>query len=221
MAEFKLHCFAQSGNAYKAAMTLCLLGADWEPIEVDYFGGANRKEAWRDSVNEMGEVPVLEHRGKTLTQSGVILDYLADLFGRFGARDADEKREIWRWILFDNHKFTSYFATHRWLRSFAEKPSPPEVLAFLRSRADGAFGLVEKHLQQRHYLLGDRLTIADLSLVGYLYFPVEETGYDLAHSHPNIAAWAKRVMSQPGWRGPYDLMPGKRLQPLRTYPTGY
>jgi glutathione S-transferase len=221
MAEFKLHCFAQSGNAYKAALTLCLVGADWAPIYVDYFAGAGRADDWRNSVNEMGEVPALEHRGKLLTQSGVILDYLAELFGRFGPRNAEERREIWRWILFDNHKFTSYFATYRWLRSFAQEASSPDVLAFLRGRIDGAFGIVEKHLQNRSYVLGDRLTIADLSMVGYLYFPTEETGYDLPTSHPNIAAWAKRVMSEAGWRGPYEIMPGKRLQPLRTYPAGY
>jgi glutathione S-transferase len=221
MPEFKLHCFCQSGNAYKVALALCLLGADWEPVHVDYFGGASRTDSWRNSVNEMGEVPALEHRGQLLTQSGVILDYLADLFGRFGSRNAEERREIWRWILFDNHKFTSYFATHRWLRSFADNAPSSDVLAFLRTRIDGAFGIVEKHLQLRSYMLADRLTIADLSMVGYLYFPTEETGYDLSASHPNIAAWAKRVMSEPGWRHPYQIMPGKRIEPLRTYPAGY
>ncbi|BBK33210.1 glutathione S-transferase [Stella humosa] len=220
MAEFKLHCFAQSGNAYKVGLMLSLAGADWEPVYVDFFGGVTRTEEWRGAVNEMGEVPILEYRGLRLTQSGVILDYLADALGRFGGRDAAERREIWRWILFDNHKFTSYFVTHRWLRAFAETAPAPEVLAFLRARIDAAFAVVEKHLADRPFMLGDRLTIVDFSLVGYLYFPSEETGYDLPASHPNIAAWTRRLMAEPGWRHPYDMLPGEQIKPRRTYPPG-
>ena len=65
MAEYQLYCFAQSGNAYRAALMLNLIGADWEPIWVDFFaGGATRKPDYRDNVNEMGEVPVLVHGRK-------------------------------------------------------------------------------------------------------------------------------------------------------------
>ena len=73
MAEFTLHCFAQSGNAYKAALALELAGADWAPRFVDFFNGETRTSAYR-AINVMGEVPVLEHRGSVLSQSGVILD---------------------------------------------------------------------------------------------------------------------------------------------------
>ena len=85
MAEFKLHCFAQSGNSYKAALMLALSGADWEAIPVDFFNGQTRDPAWREAVNELGEAPVLEHGGKRLSQSGVILIYLSSHFGKFGA----------------------------------------------------------------------------------------------------------------------------------------
>jgi glutathione S-transferase len=94
MAEFRLHCFAQSGNAYKAALALNLMGLDWEPVFVDFFKGETRAAPFRDEVNAMGEAPVLDHGAVRLTQSGVILDYLADLTGRFGGRNAQEKREI-------------------------------------------------------------------------------------------------------------------------------
>ena len=60
MAEYKLHCFAQSGNAYKVALMLELAGADWEPVWVDFFHGATRTPEYLE-LNEMGEVPVLEH----------------------------------------------------------------------------------------------------------------------------------------------------------------
>src|SRR3954454_60601 len=111
MAQYRLHCFSQSGNSYKPALYLSCAGFDWEPVFVDFFKGATRDAKWRASVNEMGEAPVLETGTKTLTQSGAILLYLAEMTDKF-AND-DERNEALRWILFDNHKFTSYFATYR------------------------------------------------------------------------------------------------------------
>ena len=74
---------------------LNLCGAKWEPRFVDYFAGETRTPEYR-AINEMGEVPVLEHRGKRLSQSGVILHYLADHFRKFQGED---RQEVLRWIL--------------------------------------------------------------------------------------------------------------------------
>ena len=83
MADYTLYCFAQSGNAYKAALALELGEANWTARFVDYFNGETQTPAYR-AINVMGEVPVLEHRGQRLSQSGVILDYLAESLGKFG-----------------------------------------------------------------------------------------------------------------------------------------
>jgi glutathione S-transferase len=203
MAEYRLYCDGVSGNCYKAALMLNLCGCDWQAILVDYLAGATREESYRRDINELGEIPVLEYGGKRLSQSGVILSFLAERTGRFGGRDADERLEILRWILFDNHKFTSYFATLRFMIGIQKTGETP-VTEFLRGRAQTAFGLVEKHLAQRDFLLGERPTIADISLVGYLYY-TEETGLDRA-PYPNITGWAKRVAALPGWAPPYELM---------------
>ncbi len=207
MADYRLHCFAQSGNAYKVALMLSAAGLDWEPVLVPFFGGATRDPSWRSDVNPMGEVPVLEHGDKRLTQSGVILTYLSRRTGLFGPADEDQELEILRWILFDNHKFTSYFATHRFMLSLSGKPADPAVLAFFRGRVDGALGIVERHLAGREFMVGSAPTIADLSLAGYMFYPLEETGYDLAASHPNIHAWRERIAALPGWKPPYAMMP--------------
>ena len=204
MAEYTLHCFAQSGNAYKAALMLELANADWEPRYVDYFGGETRTAAYR-AINVMGEVPVLMHGGRTLSQSGVILDYLADTLGRFGARDREERRELLRWLLFDNHKLTSYTATLRFMRTFAANPDPA-VMAEFRRRAEAAWAILNAHLDGRGFVVGDRLTIADLSLAGYLFWP-EEIGVDWDH-YPHIRDWLGRLRGQPRWMHPYALMPG-------------
>jgi len=204
MAEYTLHCFAQSGNAYKAALMLQLAGADWEPRFVDYFNGETRTPGYR-AVNVMGEVPVLMHRGRTLAQSGVILDYLAETTGALAAADADERREILRWLLWDNHKLTSYTATYRFMRTFAKNPDPAVMNEF-RARAGSAWGVLAAHLADRRYVLGDRLTIADLSLCGYLFWP-EEIGVDWK-AHPPIRDWLARIRGEPRWVHPYELMPG-------------
>lgn len=205
MREYRLHGFKESGNAYKAALMLELCGCDWEMVWVDYFNGQTRGEAFRAEVNEMGEAPVLEHKGRTFTQSGVILDYLAAVTGKFGPRDDAERREILRWTLFDNHKFTSYFATLRFLIGLQKSGESP-VTEFLRTRARGAYGIVDKHLEDRKFLLGDRPTIADLSLAGYVFY-TEPTGIERAKEFPNVDAWAARIAALPRWKHPYDLMP--------------
>jgi len=213
MAEFQLYCFAQSGNAYRAALMLSLLGADWEPIWVDFFAaGATRKPDYRENVNEMGEVPVLVHGGrKPLSQSGVILTYLADLTGKFKPEGEDEKLEVLRWIIFDNQKVNGFLGPYRFLKNFAPKPPEQAVMDFMKGRIDGALAVVEKRLTGRKFLVAERPTIADISMTGYFYYPAEEFGFDIAATHPAIAAWLERMKALPGWGHPYDLMPGYPL----------
>ncbi|MBV9892170.1 MAG: glutathione S-transferase [Rhizobacter sp.] len=213
----KLHGFAQSGNTFKVAFLLRALGVPWQPVPMglaEFAGGATRDPVWRDRVNEMGEVPVLEdERGRKLTQSGVILTMLAERHGRFGGNDDDERREILRWLFFDNHKFTSYFATWRFMKSFAASAPDAAVAAFLKGRIDSAFGIVDRHLAGRDFVVGDALTIADVSLSGYLFYPVEESGIVLDERFPRIAAWRDRLRTVPGWGDPYDVLPGERVAP--------
>ena len=215
MAQYKLHCFCQSGNSYKAALYLNCAGLDWEPVFVDFFKGVTREPEWRQGVNEMGEAPVVETMGRKLTQSGVILTYLAQKSGKFAPANEDAKLEALRWILFDNHKFTSYLATYRFLKAFLPQAPDPNVVAFLKGRFDAAAAVVEKHLAGSKFMVGDTPTIADFSVAGYVFYPVEEHGYDWGKSHPNIHAWTERVRALPGWKDPYDLMPGARIKPLR------
>jgi glutathione S-transferase len=207
VAEYRLHCFAQSGNAYKAALMLNLCGADWEPVFVDFFDGATRTPEFRE-LNEMGEVPVLELEGRRLTQSGVILDFLASRFGKFGWADEDERREILRWLLWDNHKLTSYIGTLRFLIRFMKTGETP-VTEFLWGRVKTNLAILDRHLGDRAFTLGSKPTIADISMCGYLYF-ADEFGVDWA-DYPNIGAWLERIKALPGWGHPYELMPGHPL----------
>ena len=212
MAEYTLYCFAQSGNAYKVALMLNLCHADWAPRFVDYFNGETRTPAYRQ-INEMGEAPVLEHKGKRLCQSGVILDYLAAQFGQFGPDNDDEHREILRWLLFDNHKLTSYTATLRFMLTFGKTGETP-VTQFLRARSNGALAVLDEWLSARKFAVANRPTIADFSMCGYLFWP-DEIGVNWNKDYPNIARWLNDIATLPGWVHPYELMPGHPL-PDRT-----
>jgi glutathione S-transferase len=217
MPEYELYCFAQSGNAYRAALMLNLIGADWKPVFVDFFkGGETRTPKYRTEVNEMGEAPVLAHHTKKngekkLSQSGVILTYLSDQTGKFKPQGEDERLEALRWIIFDNQKVNGFLGPYRFLRNFARPPGDPAVMAFLKGRIDGSLAVVDKRLATAPFMLGDRPTIADVSLCAYLYYPAEEFGFDIAAEHKNIAAWLTRMKALPGWGHPYDLMPGYPL----------
>ena len=208
MSDYTLYCFAQSGNAYKVALTMTLCGADWEPRWVDFFNGETRTEEYRRDVNVMGEVPVLVHGDLQLAQSGNILYYLVGKLGRYGPESEEEERDVLRWILFDNHKLTSYTATYRFLRTFVEG-TDPAVMEFLGGRSHGALSVLNKHLDGRDFAAADRPTIADFSMCGYLYFD-DEIGLDWA-DYPNVKAWLDRIKALPGWQHPYDMMPGHPL----------
>lgn len=203
----KLYCFGESGNAYKAALALQLSGLDWEPVKVDFFAGETRTPEYRAEVNAMGEAPVMVDGEQRLTQSGVIQDYVSEKSGKFGGKDANERREVLRWVLWDNHKLSSMAGVTRFLMNFLPpEKQPKEVIAFNQGRLVAAYGVLNDHLEGRNWIVGDDVTNADLSCCGYLYYP-EPFGFDRAE-WPNIDAWLTRLSEQPGWKAPYDLMPG-------------
>lgn len=205
MAEYVLHCMAQSGHSYKVALMLELCGADWEPRWVDFFNGETRSEEFRNTLNEMGEVPVLQFDGHTLTQSAVIMDYLFEKFGKFGWDDTEERREVLRWTIFDNQKVSGLIGPLRFMRTLA-KTGETDVTKFLDGRVKSALSILNKHFAENEFAIGAKPTIADFSLCSYLFYE-GELGIDMAQ-YPDVTAWLDRIKALPGWKHPYDLMPG-------------
>ncbi|MEM8691681.1 MAG: glutathione S-transferase family protein [Pseudomonadota bacterium] len=201
----KLHCFGESGNSYKAALALELSGLNWDPVFVDFFGGAVRTDAYR-ALNTMAEAPLLIDGDRKISQSGAIQQYISDKTGKFGG-NGDEKYEVLRWVLWDNHKFSSMCGLTRFLVNFLpEDKRPQEVIAFNQGRLKAAYAVLNTHLAERDWIVGDGITNADLSCCGYLFYP-EPFGFDRAE-WPNIDSWMTRLSEMPGWKAPYDLMPG-------------
>ena len=205
----KLFCMGESGNAYKAALTLELSGLEWEPVFVDFFGGETRSAEFRETVNPMGEVPVLidtDHDYR-LTQSGAIQDYIVHLTGKLTADTPEGRREVLRWVLWDNHKLSSQAGMTRFLMNFLpEDKRPAEVIGFMQGRLKAAYATLNDHLEGRDWIVGDGITVADISCCGYLFYP-EPFGFD-RKDWPNIDRWLANIEGTPGWKHPYDLMPG-------------
>jgi glutathione S-transferase len=201
----RLHCFGESGHSYKAALALQLSGLPWEPVHLDFFNGAGRRPEYISDVNEMGEAPVLVDGDTRLSQSGVIMDYLSEKTGKFGGDTAEERREVLRWVLWDNHKLSSQAGTIRFLRNFLEpEKRPAEVISFLEGRLMAALKVLERHLTQREWVVGRGVTNADFSCCGYLFYD-EPFGFERA-DWPNIDRWLTRLSELDGWKHPYDLM---------------
>lgn len=211
MSEYRLHYFPESGNSYKLALMLRLCNQEFEPIWTDFGSRITWTPEWRATVNPMGEIPVLEEDGVKLTQTGPLLIKLSKKFGQYGALNEAEEFEILRWLFWDNQKLSGYMATYRFLRTFTENTNK-DVLSFHRRRVDDFLGVLEKQVSTQPFVIGDRATIVDISMCAYLSYPIDETGYDLAESHPNVHKWLSRIAKLPNWKYQYDLLPGKRLK---------
>ena len=201
-----LYCMGESGNAYKAALALELSGIDWEPVFVDFFGGETRTEDFR-KINVMGEVPVMIDGDETFTQSGVMQMYVTERTGKFGGETPAEQREVMRWMFWDNHKLSSQAGMTRFLMNFLpEEKRPAEVIGFMQGRLKAAYTSLNAHLEGRGWIVGEGITNADIACCGYLFYP-EPFGFD-RKDWPNIDRWLSHIEATPGWKHPYDLMPG-------------
>lgn len=202
----KLYCFGESGNAYKAALTMTLAGYDWAPVYVDFFNGEARREPFL-TLNPMGEVPVLIDGDETLTQSGVIQYHIVGKTGRFGGTSEAAQKEVWRWVLWDNHKLSGQVGMTRFLANFlAPEKRPAEVIAFHQARLKGNYKILNARLEGRDWLADSTPSIADFACCSYLYYP-EPFGFDRTE-WPHIDRWLDRIAALPGWAHPYDMMPG-------------
>lgn len=201
----KLYCFGESGNAYKAALTMELAGYPWQPVFVDFFRGETRSPDYL-ALNEMGEAPVLVEEGETLSQSGVMQLRVAERTGKFTGLP-EERDEVLRWLFWDNHKGSSQFGALRFLLNFIpEEKRPAEAIKWLSGRVQAALATLERHLTGRSWMVGAGPTIADFACCAYLFYP-EPFGFARSQ-FPAINAWLARIAALPGWKHPYDLMPG-------------
>lgn len=202
----QLYCFGESGNAYKAALTLTLCGIDWEPVYVDFFNGGARTPDYL-AMNVMGEVPYFIDGDVKLSQSGVIQHYAVETSGKLGGKTPADAREVMRWVLWDNQKMSGTAGGLRFLTNFlAPEKRSSDVIAFTTGRVMAALKVLNTALEGRDWLVGDDVTIADIACCGYLFYP-EPFGFKRT-DWANIDRWLGNIERLPNWKHPYDMMPG-------------
>ena len=192
----RLYDYAASANCYKARLLLAQLGLAYERVPVDIFAGDTTTSAFREK-NPAGRTPVLElPTGETIAESNAILLYLGE-GTPFVPDELGERARVWQWLFFEQNLFEPNVGTARFWRLTGRDEHRPEVFAARVEAAAAAVATLDSGLRGRAYLLGERYTVADVSLYAYAHV-AHEAGIDTA-AHPNLRAWLARVEATPGF----------------------
>ncbi len=194
----RLYDYLPSGNGYKVRLLLTQLGTAFERIECDIVHGATRTPDFL-RLNPNGRIPTLVlDDGRVLAESNAIIAYLAD-GTPFLPDDRFERALVLQWLFFEQYSHEPYIAVVRSWQIHPELELTDWQRASLpdkRARGEQALRVMETHLSDRTYFVGERYTIADVALYAYTHV-AHEGGFDLA-PFPAILRWLERVRSQPG-----------------------
>jgi glutathione S-transferase len=184
-----------SGNCYKVRLLLAHLGLEYERREVNVVDRSNRVELLGD-LNPALRVPTLVlDDGRPLAESNAILCYFAE-GTPYLPDDGYERAQVLQWLFFEQYSHEPNIAVVRfWIAYSSARPGSAEVEAKRRA-GYAALDAMERHLSDRAFHVGERFTIADISLYAYTHVAAEG-GFDLA-KYPAIRAWLDRVAAQPG-----------------------
>ncbi|MGO4524076.1 glutathione S-transferase family protein [Microvirga sp. 2MCAF35] len=203
--RFELHGFAFSGPTYKVALALSLLEEPFDYVHVNLMGGEH-KQPPHLSRQRYGQVPLLIDRnnGRRLCQSAAILEYLADMTGRFGGANLDERLQVREWLYWDFDRLAGPLYKARVIK-IGFRQAPPEVLEDCLAAAKNALNVLDNHLAGRTWLVGEGVSIADIDIYGVVTFS-SEAGIDLA-AYPQVSAWTDRIEALPGFKSRQELLP--------------
>jgi glutathione S-transferase len=192
-----------SSSSFKPMLYLTLAQLPFSFRTVNLKLGVQQSPEYRE-VNRYGKVPVLRHRGLTIVQSNIILDYLARTTGRF---QPDSEQDCWHareWLSWEEDQITNIAKVRHYSRF---RTVDPAVMAYFRPLAEGALSFVDRALEGRDWLVGDACSIADIGCWGRMVF-MAEGGLEITN-WPNVMAWSDRIKAMPGYFMPYDLIPKK------------
>jgi glutathione S-transferase len=185
-----------SGNCYKVRLLLAHLGVEYEKRDVEVVD----RTAPRDFLAELNpakRVPtVVLDDGRPLAESNAILWYFGE-GTRFVPDDRYERAAVLQWMFFEQYEHEPAIAVARFLKTYFGKPEVWESQREqLTKRGEKALRMLEAGLHEREWLVGDRMTIADVALYAYTHC-ADEGGFSL-DGRPAIRAWLARVAAQPG-----------------------
>lgn len=187
----------RSGNCYKPALLLTLLGKPFDWVEMDVMAGATRRDDFL-SKNPNGRVPLLQiPDGRFLAESNAILLHLAE-GSSFLPADSFHRALVYQWLFFEQYNHEPYIAVARFIMLYAgREKEEAERLVELRKKGCEALQVMENQLGLTSFMAGDTFTIADIALYAYTHV-ASDGGFDL-EPYRNIRRWLRQVESVPGF----------------------
>jgi glutathione S-transferase len=201
--DFTLYGIGLSGPTYKVALMLTLSGQRYAYKHVNLMDGSHRKPEYL-ALNRFGVVPALQHGDLTLSQSGAILEYLADTLGTFRGDDEVARIRAREWLFYDADVLSPAMYRCRAIRRGFLKAEAP-VEEHFRGGGGRGLKLLDRSLADAPFLAGKSPTVADIACYGAIWF-YGEAGYDL-EPFANLTAWMDRIAALPHYKAPYDLLP--------------
>jgi glutathione S-transferase len=193
----RLYDYNASGNCYKVRLLLALLGTEYERVPIDIFAGDTLTDEY-GRLNPLRETPVLElDDGAVIVQSSAILWYLAE-GTPFLPADRLGRAHTAQWLSFEQERVMGGIGGPR----FRTLTGRPQIPGRLETGAD-ALRLLDATLAERDWLVGERPTIADISIYAYAHV-APDAGLDLA-PYPAFRAWTERITALPGYM--HDFVP--------------
>lgn len=195
MKNKKLYDFLPSGNSYKVRLLMTQMGMPFERINVNILQGETRTPEFL-SKNPNGQIPVLEvETGQYLAESNAILVYLSE-GTEFLPYDRFLRAQVLQWLFFEQYSHEPFIATSRfWISILGKAEEYQTEIEKKREPGYAALKVMENHLSNHQFFVGERYTIADIALFAYTHV-ADEGGFDLSN-FPCIQAWIERVKSQP------------------------
>ncbi|WP_246836103.1 glutathione S-transferase family protein [Leptospira yasudae] len=192
---YKVFGMTVSGNCHKIKSILTLLDLPFEWIEIDTRKGETKTPEFL-KINPNGKIPVLQLAdGTNIPESNAILYYLAR-DTEFFSKDLLEQTRILEWLFFEQYSHEPYVAVNRWLMKYSvDGRENSSVLENNRVKGNKAFAVMDDHLRDKNFFVGERLTIADIAL--YAYSHVAEDGGFSFETFPNVRRWLENVRSYP------------------------
>ncbi|MGQ8366168.1 glutathione S-transferase family protein [Glaciecola sp. 1036] len=191
----KIYGDMQSGNCYKVALLCAFLDVPHEWIHTDILKGQTQSLEF-EKLNPNKKIPliVLEDN-QTLWESNAILNYLAEGTDFLPESTLDRARVL-QWQFFEQYSHEPFIAVARYINVYLGMPDDRKQ-EFEMKQAGGnkALSVMEQHLKENQYFVGDSLTIADISLFAYTHV-AHEGGFDLG-LYPAIQQWIDKIKADP------------------------
>lgn len=207
MNPIKLYHFPLSGHAHRVQLMLSLLELPVEVVFIDLAKGAHKSAEFL-AINAFGQVPVIDDDGLVLADSNAILVYLAQKYGkgRWLPTDPAGAAQVQRWLSAAAGPIHAGPATARLITVFGASYNAEDVIA----RSHSVLKVIDQHLGDSTYLVGEAPTIADVA--GYTYIAHAPEGNVSLQDYPHVRAWLARIEALPGFVGMPRTMVGLQTQ---------